>query len=141
MFKWLEWLNEAPEKNYIDIAKHKVVSEWEYSNDKLIVKSKKVLTANGFLPKNLVSEILPYAFLEGLIAGEDILPYLTEKIKPNADKLFSYLGNFIGIMPPPIFKEQNQIGLVYKKSENHYYVKYLTFSLVQDKIDNLSFIE
>ena len=82
-------------------------------------------------------KLLPYVFVEEYVVGGNFLDLLTENMQKNADKLPSYLGQVLGVMPPPPFRQYNEIGLVYKKTDNLYYVDYLTVEIVNGKIDNI----
>lgn len=125
-------------EQYKDVAKHVITSTWEYSDGLLNEKEHLVKCSDTFNPTALPRDILPYAFLEELCVGGDYLPYLIGNIKDNADKLKDYLGNFIGVMPPPLFRPQSEVGIILNKSENLYYVDYLTFEFTDGKISNLS---
>lgn len=119
-----------------DIAKHEIKTDWEF-NEKFIAKNVTVTTSPDYSAKTLPLPVLPYAFAEELLVSGSPLCYLSEKMKPNADKLKGYLGDFIGIMPPPIFRKDNEVGFIYKLTENKYEVKYYTFEYSENKIDNI----
>ena len=120
-----------------DMAKHKITRVWNYLNGEFTVKSTTVERAESFTPSALPEKLVPYAFLEELCVGKDCLYYLSDEIIKNADKLRDYLGNFIGVMPPPVFRAENEIGLIYKISENKYSVDYVTVQTENGKIVNL----
>ena len=63
--------------------------------------------------------------------------YLDDALKEKKGLLKDYLGDFLGITPPPPFVERDKIGLIYKKSENNYFVNYISFELSNGKIINL----
>ncbi len=124
------------EKIY-DIAKHTVEIDWEYSKDKINKLTTRVSRKEGFSISDLNERILPYAFIEEFFIGGEYLEYLSSGIIANSKNLKSYFGDFIGIMPPPLFREENEIGLIYQKSSNFYCVEYFTFILEDRLISNI----
>lgn len=126
-------------ENLLDIAKHKIQTEWLFKNGNFESKNLSVTHSANFAPELLPKEIAPYAFLEEVIVGGDYTVYLSDNMKRNADKLKGFLGEFIGITPPPTFKDQTTVGLIYKRRENLCNVKYLHFTFVNGKIDNVFF--
>jgi len=128
-------------ENLLDIAKHTVISSWEYQNGTLTEKNKRVNCSNDFDKDKLNEKILPYAFLEEFLCGGNIDDYLSDNVKENKLSLKDYLGDFIGIMPPPSFKKYDYIGLIYSKHQNVYFVKYFRFELSNRKICNLTKVE
>jgi hypothetical protein len=120
-----------------DIAKHKIRTLFGYDGAALTVKERTVDTADTFIRENLPDKVLPYAFIEEFLVGGDYKYYLSENVSKNADKLGGYLKDFVGIMPPPKFRDVNEIGLIYKEKENLFSVEYFTFTLIDGKIDNV----
>lgn len=123
-----------------DILKHEKTVWWGYEDGKLIQKENRLATNKPFLKDNYHPNIIPYIFLEELLLGGDTSVFLSEEIKPNADKLLLYFDGVIGVMPPPLFKDQSLIGLVYKKDCNRYYVKYAQITLEDKLISNIKII-
>ncbi len=120
-----------------DIAKHVIETEWGYDKEKLYKKSQTVNCSKSFDKTAVNERLIPYVFIEEYVVKGDFLYYLSEKMQKNAKKLYGYLGEVIGIMPPPPFRKINEIGLIYKKQENVYYVDYLTAEIINGKIDNI----
>lgn len=120
----------------VDIAKHKVCSTWGY-NGQFFERQKTVSVKDGFNAHFLSQDLLPYAFLEELLVGGDLSPYLSEQTLSLSDKLKEYLGEFIGVMPPPEFIESNYVGLIYSKGERSFYVEYFCFEFENAKICNI----
>ena len=85
--------------------------------------------------------LIPYLFLEDFSAGEDFSEYLSDDINKNADKLGGFFGNFLGVFPPPLFRNQDEVGLIYKIKENLFETKYFTFHLDDKKISNIIPVE
>ncbi|MBR5192574.1 MAG: hypothetical protein IKW33_04105 [Clostridia bacterium] len=120
-----------------DIAKHVITTCWGFNGESLVEKETKIEVSPNFMVENLKEEIIPYAFLEALLAKDNLAPYLTENMLQKKQLLTGYLGDFIGIMPPPPFRNQKEVGLIYRTKENFYSVYYCTFTLVNRKIDNI----
>lgn len=120
-----------------DMAKHKITAAYEFRNETFTEVSRKVEKSDSFDAEKVPLPLISYAFIEELSVGGDYSFYLSEGIKDNADKLREYLGEFIGIMPPPVFRDENEIGLVYKIEKNKYAVDYITVELKDNKIVNL----
>lgn len=121
-------------ENFFDIAKHRLRINWNYQDDKIKEQSRTVTCSESFCLEQLPENILPYAFLEEFMLKGNFSPYLDENILNNADKLFGFFGNYIGVMPPPSFRAFNEVGLIYNHRENLYYVDYFSFSLCNRKI-------
>ena len=126
---------------FCDMSKHVVVKKLVISNDSIKEEIESITKKKQLSYSNLNPLLIPYAFLENFLLGDEHLVFLSDNIKENADKLKDYFSNFIGIMPPPFFRDSNQIGLIYKISNNKFEVKYFTFSLSGQKIENISQID
>ncbi len=124
-----------------DIAKHQVEIYWDFKDGQMIEKEKVVVTDKDFCISNLNKDILPYAFLEDLLVGGDVKEYLTLNMQDNADKLKGYMGNFIGVCPPPTFRNEKEIGLIYSVEKNVYKVDYFIFELDDRKICNIKKVD
>lgn len=120
-----------------DIANHQIVCEWGLNNAELVKKDISITKKPDFSLSKLNSKILGYAFLEEFLCGGEILEYLSENIKENAHLLKDYFLDFIGVFPPPFFRPFNQIGLLYKKTENKYYARYFEFEIENNKLCNI----
>lgn len=124
-------------EDFLDIAKHKLTCSWRFEMDKLVKGQTSLSTKENFCIDNLPTHIVGYAFLEELLCGGDITDYLADNIKENQNYLTEYFGEFLGIMPPPDFRDFNEIGLIYKCSENKYKVEYFKFELQSKRICNI----
>ena len=124
-------------ETFLDIQKHSLSIVWEYDNNCLKEKSRSITCAKEFDLTNLNEHVIPYAFLESLLVGDNVECFLGDEIKQNLAVLPEYLGNFIGVFPPPDFIEQQLVGLVYKQKENVYSVKYFNFTVKDKKIINV----
>lgn len=124
-----------------DMAKHQVVSVWEENGGRLKEKSRLVSRAEKFDKDKLPLPLLPYAFIEEFLVGGEFLDYLSNEMKEKATHLKGFFGDFIGVMPPPEFIPQEQVGLIYRKKENAYQVEYYDFEFVDRKISNIKQVE
>ncbi len=117
-----------------DMAKHKITTEWQYEKARFSAISKRIVAQNPLDISRLNEKVIPFAFLEELLIGGEYLDFLCPDIAKNADKLKGFFGEFIGVMPPPIFKSVDQVGLIYQKSKNTYKVEYFKFKVAKKKI-------
>ncbi len=124
-------------ENFKDIEKHTVNSVWNFIDNEMKRVSFSISKKENFDFNNLNEKLIPYVFTESLLVGDDASIYLCENVKENADKLCSYFGDFIGVFPPPTFRDVNEVGLIYSKSENLYEIEYFIFELKDNKIFNI----
>lgn len=120
-----------------DIAKHKVKRTWEFIEGEFKTAKTEIANKPNFDYFSLPNEIKAYAFFESVCLGEDITDFLTDSVKSKTDKLGGYLGKFLKVIPPPTFKNQNCVGLVYKEKENLFKVKYFRPVWAGNLIDNI----
>ena len=128
-------------KSFIDMAKHKVTSFYTFKDGKLI-KSTSATEKSAFFNVNaLPVKLLPFAFFESLLTGDDLTDYLDNSLLGDADKLKGYFGDFYGVMPPPSFRKKDQVGLIYPCGQNLFEVGYATVEMQNRKIVNLRKIQ
>ena len=120
-----------------DIAKHKIENTWHFNNNCFEIKNRKITVKDGFLVENLPQKLLPFAFFEEILIGGKYEVYLAENLLKNKELIKNYLGDFIGVCPPPVFKNPNSVGLVFKRKENLYYVNYYSCDIFNRQITNL----
>ena len=120
-----------------DMAKHEILREYVCDNGVIKELSRKVKSSENFDREKLPERLVPYAFCEEFLCGGEYGFYLAGNVKENADKLGGYFGEFIGITPPPIFRDSSEIGFIYRISERRYSVEYFTFDLTEGKITNI----
>lgn len=120
-----------------DIAKHIITSTWDFSNGQFIRKELSCKCAQDFDAEKLNENVLPFAFFEEVYAGGNYENYLSDDLSKNADKLKGFLGEFIGVIPPPKFRNDNEVGLIYKKTENKYSAEYYSVCIENNKITNI----
>ncbi len=121
---------------YKDMAKHvlceKLIFDGEVKKERVSLKSQKNLSIFDINEK-----LVPYAMLEELLVGGNVKPYLTGTVLENCDKLPSFFGDFIGVMPPPFFRNSQEVGLIYKNAINKYTVEYFTFEYTEKKLSGI----
>lgn len=122
---------------FCDIAKHNLALTWAVAKGTVTQLKKELTRSENFSVNRLPAKILPYAFLEELLVGGSVEEYLSENVKKNADKLGGYLGNFIGVMPPPFFRSPEEVGIILPSGINRYTVEYLVFEMNGRLISNL----
>ncbi|MBR1967868.1 MAG: hypothetical protein IKA11_00540 [Clostridia bacterium] len=120
-----------------DIVKHKITARWEWIDGAMKETSRTIERKSGFDSSKVPLMLIPYVFIEERLVGSTGAEYLSEGVKENLDKISSYLGEFIGVMPPPVFRKIEEVGLIYKNGENKYKVNYFTFEIENGKICNI----
>lgn len=124
-------------ESYLNIAKHKITCSWQLNGEKLRPVNTTIERDADYKIINLCEHVLPYAFLEEFMLGDEINEFLNENIKENANFLREYFGEYIGVFPPPSFRKFDEIGLLYKNEQNKYRAEYFTFELENRKICNI----
>ena len=120
-----------------DIAGHEITYTWHFKENSFIIVDKKICKSKEFNRKGLHEKVLPFAFLEEFMVGGDSLEFLADNIIENFKKLPNYLGKFIGIFPAPFFRKDDEVALLYKKTENVFFTKYFSFTIYNNKISNI----
>ena len=121
-----------------DMAKHTVKCVWEYKDGNISLAEKSVQSSPNFCKEQLNPKLIPYAFLEELSVGGNYAEYLGGTVKENANRLSEFLGEFIGVFPPPVFRDINEVGVIYANGQNRYKVEYFTFAVENNLIVNLT---
>lgn len=124
-------------EKFLTIAKHKLTCSWSLNGEKFSPLNKHVEKDADYNLDNIVDCVLPYAFLEEFIIGEVVDEFLCDSVKENAKFLNDYFGDYIGVFPPPSFRKEDEIALLYKNGYNKYKVEYFTFELNNRKICNI----
>ncbi len=122
---------------FLDMAKHTLTIEWDLIDGAFKEKSRLVTAKKNIKLSELPLDLLPFAFLEELLVGGDYKKFLCDNALENADKLPTFLGNFIGVFPPPEFRKENEVGLVYSCEKNTYTTEYFSFEMKDDLIFNV----
>lgn len=125
------------EERFKDIAKHRVICSWELNDNSLTEKTRNVEKQKSVSPSILHEKIIPYAFLEEVLVSGNVEEFLCDDLKGQSKKLYGYLGSFLGVCPPPIFRRIDEVGLVYSDGERKYKVDYVTFEIKNNLIYNI----
>jgi hypothetical protein len=123
-------------QNFLDIAKHTLTSYYLFDGITFNLSNSILSVSSEFDLSLLNPSILPYAFLEHFMLGGDISEYVTQNILDNKEYLRSYFGDFVGVFPPPLFKDIKDVGVIYHERDNIYSVKYFSFEIKDRKIVN-----
>ena len=76
-------------------------------------------------------ELLPYAFFESVLIGADFTEMLSEELKEKSEHIKAFLGDFIDVT---LTEDPKTCGLVRKKKERLYELRYFTAEVKQGKI-------
>ncbi|MDE7296207.1 MAG: hypothetical protein K2N84_02975 [Clostridia bacterium] len=109
-----------------DSAMHTAVCAWE--GDELV--ECKVRTASE--PQ---ADTFALAFFESILIGADPLPFLHETLSEKADSLREFLGDFHSVV---LTETRDRVGLVYKRKERIYDLRYFRIELDDGKIKNIT---
>lgn len=93
-----------------DLLRHRVTTKWDFSNG---VTLKEANFRRDRELYSLPSPLLPYAFFEELALGKDPADFLTPRLRPRAAELKEFFGNFRAVLPPPHFKPDDCVLLLY----------------------------
>lgn len=121
-----------------DMEKHVITKTLSLKNNSITEETKEIIKEKPLSILSVNPKLIPYLFLENyLVNDKSYLELLSPNIKENASKLRDYFLYFLGIMPPPFFRNNDEVGLIYKESQNRFYVNYFTFTISNDKISNI----
>ena len=76
-------------------------------------------------------ELIPYAFFESVLLGANYADFLSDELIPDADKIRSFLGDFISVV---LTDNPFVCGLVRSKGERLYSLSYYRVTLQNGKI-------
>ena len=127
---------------FADIAGHTAERVFRAENGTLAEESYTVHAREGFCPETLHEKLIPFAFFQEILAGGDPAPYLTPALAGRKALLKEYLGDFCGVyLPKEIFYlahgQINAAGLVYRRAENAYDVRFFEAETDGGKIGNI----
>ena len=129
-----------------DIAGHTAERTYRAESGVLAEESCTVRPREGFSPEALHEKLLPFALFQEIAAGGDTSPYLSPALAEKKDLLREYLGDFCGVyLPKEIFYlvhgQKNAAGLIYRRAENAFDVKFYETPLQNGKIANILPVE
>ncbi len=115
-----------------DSLKRYADCEWELLSEEAKLTS---FTLQQAGVDNGSAELLPYAFFESVLLGADYAQMLSTELQSNAEKLKEYLGDYESVI---LTETPNRLGLIHKKAERLYEVKYFAVSVENGKITDVS---
>lgn len=74
------------------------------------------------------------ALFESVLVGADPAPFLSDTLAEKADSLKEFLGNFLSVVP---CEAPGEVGLVYKRKENVFDLRYFRVTAEDGKIANI----
>ncbi len=80
-------------------------------------------------------ELLPYAFFENLLLGGNYAKMLSDELAPNAERILSFLGDFVGVT---LTADPHTCGLIREKAPRLYEVDYFTAKMEGGKIVDIT---
>lgn len=115
--------------------------EYGYDGETLTLLSSKTVETRP--PEN---DVIHFAFFESVLTRGDFARYLDDELKPRADDLKSYLGEFVSVAVPPekfysVHGDVTAAGLVYPKAKNLFEIKYFAVDISGGKISNIYPVE
>ncbi len=108
-----------------DSMGHTAVCEWR--EGKLVSSS--IRAAGEPVPATFA-----LALFESALIGADVRPFLAEDLAEKADSLKEYLGDYRSVV---LTGEADRIGLVYKRKERVFDVRYFTVEIKDGKVSNI----
>ncbi len=75
------------------------------------------------------------AFFESALIGADVTPYLCDALKPKADLLKGFLGDFVHVV---LREDPRLVGLVYARRERVYEVRTFRVDVKDGKVENIT---
>lgn len=97
-------------ENKNDVLKHTLSSTWQFG-ERVTLKNYTITRKRQ--PFTLPSELIPIAFFEEIFIDGDVAEFLCPELKQRAEELKEFLGNFTRILPPPHFKNDSLVTLIY----------------------------
>ena len=119
-------------ENKADLLSHSISSKWAFEEK---VKLVNFTISTKRSPFSLPEKLIPYAFFEEILIGGDATVFLAPKLKEKADSLKEFLGDFKKVLPPPHFKSDDLITLLYDDK-----VEYAKIEILGGLINNIFII-
>ena len=119
-------------ENKADLLCHSISSKWAFEESVRLVN---FIISTKRSPFSLPEKLIPYAFFEEILIGGDATVFLTPNLKEKATNLKEFLGDFKKVLPPPHFKSDDLITLLYDDK-----VEYAKIELLGGLISNIFII-
>ena len=145
------FMNEVESAEFSDVLKvtaafetctaAKAVCTYSFDGEKLTLEASKTVETRP--PEK---NVLHFAFFESVLTRGNFARYLDDELRPRANNLKSYLGEFVSVAVPPekfysVHGNLTAAGLVYPKTENLFEIKYFAVDLTDGKISNIYPVE
>ncbi len=124
-----------------DIAKHQIDFSYSLVNGQIQLTNKIIKQSENFSPSRLPEKLISYAFLEEVCVGGNLDFYLSTEMTGKKEMLKSYLGEFVGVIIPPPFRDYKEVGLLYKETTNKYLIRYVLVDTSDGKVVNLRILD
>ena len=115
-----------------DVLKHTITSSWNF-DDVVSLKNYTITRQRQIFSLN--EKMLGFAFFEELLIDGDLSSFLAPNLKPRADEMKEFLGDFKRVLPSPHFKDDDLIALLYNDR-----VEYVQLSFNGGLISNVVII-
>jgi len=86
-------------------------------------------------PVQTADELLPYAFFESVLIGANYADFLSDDLRPRADDLASFLGDFVSVT---LTEDPYTCGLIRKRAEGLFEAAYYTVKVENSKITDIT---
>lgn len=127
-------------KKFATCRQIEITEEYSVDGENLVVVNKCVKENAPLMP-----HATPFAFFESVLHGGDFSKYLCDEMQSKADALPKYLGNFIDVCVPTekfyLQHDDRAVGLIYKKKQNLFSLKYFAVAMQENKITNVYPVE
>lgn len=145
LFKEADFINVNStiylEIEHNDVLKHVEKTEYKIENGNVVEISRILKTKKEYSPFLFNEKIIPYIFLENLLVGDAVIPFISEELTSSDKTVKDYFNGVLGVFPPPSFRNSNEVGLLFLKDKNLYEVKYATFEMQDKKITNFKILD
>ncbi len=122
----------APVSNALGFAAE---SQWQAQGDTLTRTQYTLKRTRETMQADEKTAMLGYAFFESVRIGADFTQMLSEELQTQESSLHKYLGEFSSVV---LTDTPTVCGLVYKKAERLYQVRYFQIALLDGKITDVS---
>jgi len=85
--------------------------------------------------EKIAEELLPYAFFESVLIGANYADFLSDDLRPRADDLASFLGDFVSVT---LTEDPYTCGLIRKRAEGLFEAAYYTVKVENSKITDIT---
>ena len=116
-----------------DVLKHTVKTVWKFDEEVKAIKREVIRRKQIY---SLPDALFRYAFFEELMLGGDVKEFLRPKLYERIDNLKEFLGKYTAVLPPPHFKRQDLVILLYSD-----HIVYADAEVEKGLIQNVSLLD